>query len=107
MFAAKLATTAVAAAALALAGLAGAATASANGVDDEFLSNIAAADITWGSERAVIKQAHLVCQFFDEGATAVDVAEEILAGTDLNTEQTAVFMVEAVSAYCPEHLDQF
>lgn len=37
------------------------------------------------------------------GADPLDLGDEILANTDLTTHQAAVFVVESVFNYCPEH----
>ena len=98
------AATAIAAAGLGLAAFAGAGTASAlTSTDDEFLSNISDEGISYDSARTAISNAQYVCGSIDDGADPLDLGDEILANTDLTTHQAAVFVVESVFNYCPEH----
>lgn len=103
---ANIATTAIAAGAFGLAALAGTATASASSVDDEFLTNIDAANITFDSAKAAVQDGHLVCSYLAGGKNGVSIGSEIMDNTDLTAHQAAVFVVEAASAYCPGYLDQ-
>jgi hypothetical protein len=100
----KFAATAIAAVGLGLAGIATAGTASAlTSVDDEFLAAISEAGIAYDSPTAAISNARYVCGALDDGADPLDLGDEILSNTDLDTRQAAVFMVESVFNYCPEH----
>jgi Protein of unknown function (DUF732) len=98
------AATAVATAALGLTALAAAGTAGAfSSPDDEFLSNISDDGISYDSASRAVSNAHYVCGSIDDGADPLDLGDEILANTDLTMHQAAVFVVESVSNYCPEH----
>lgn len=99
-------TIAVAAAALALAAFAGSATAGANGIDDEFLTNIDKAGIVFESNRAAFQDAQKVCSALAAGNPGVSVAQDILNSTDLTSHQAAVFVVESTYAYCPGYTDR-
>jgi hypothetical protein len=103
---AEIVTVAAAAGAFGLAAFAGSATASASSVDDQFLTNITAADITFDSAKGAIQDAHQVCGYFADGATGANVGAQIMAHTDLTAHQTAVFLVEAAYAYCPGYVDR-
>lgn len=103
---ATIATTAIAAGAFGLAAFAGAATASASSVDDEFLTNIDAANITFDSAKDAVQDGHLVCSYLAGGKTGAKIGGDIMENTDLSAHQAAVFVVEAASAYCPGYLDQ-
>jgi hypothetical protein len=103
---ANIATTAIAAGAFGLAALAGTATASASSIDDQFLTNIDAANITFDSAKDAVQDGHLVCSYLASGKTGVSIGGEIMDNTDLSAHQAAVFVVEAASAYCPGYLDQ-
>ncbi|RDH78110.1 DUF732 domain-containing protein [Mycolicibacterium moriokaense] len=98
------AATAIAATGLGLAAFAGAGTASAySSADDEFLAAISDEGISYDSARVAVSNAHYVCGAIDDGADPLDLGDEILANTDLSTHQAAVFVVESVFNYCPEH----
>lgn len=77
--------------------------ASASSVDDTFLSQINAAGI---SSQGAIDGAHLVCKELAGGATGVSVAKQILADTDLTSQQAATFVVDATRDYCPQYSSQ-
>ena len=100
----KFAATAIAVTGLGLAAFAGAGTANAfYSVDDEFLSAISDEGISYDSAGTAVSNAHYVCGSIDDGADPLDLGDEILANTDLTTHQAAVFVVESVFNYCPEH----
>ena len=102
--AAKFAAAIVAAAGLGAAAFVGAGTASAfSSVDDEFLANISDEGISYDSAATAVSNARYVCNSIDDGADPLDLGDEILANTDLTTHQAAVFVVESVFNYCPEH----
>jgi hypothetical protein len=103
---ANIATTAIAAGAFGLAAFAGAATSSASSIDDQFLTNIDAANITFDSAKDAVQDGHLVCSYLAGGKTGASIGGEIMDNTDLSAHQAAVFVVEAASAYCPGFLDQ-
>jgi len=103
---ANIATTVIAAGAFGLAAFAGAATASASSIDDEFLTNIDAANITFDSAKDAVQDGHLVCSYLAGGKTGANIGGEIMENTDLSAHQAAVFVGEAASAYCPGFLDQ-
>jgi hypothetical protein len=102
----RISTTAVATAAFGLAAFAGSATASANAVDDEFLTNIDKAGIVFDSNRAAFQDAQKVCSNLASGRSGVDIAQDILNSTDLTKHQAAVFVVESTYAYCPGYTDR-
>jgi hypothetical protein len=74
--------------------------------DDEFLANIRKEGISYDSAKTAVANAHYVCASIDDGADPLDLGDEILANTDLTTHQAAVFIVESVFSYCPEHASQ-
>ncbi len=101
----KFAATAIAATGLGLAAFAGAGTAGAlSSTDDEFLSNISDEGIAYDSPRTAVSNARIRVRIaIDDGADPLDLGDEILANTDLTMHQAAVFVVESVFNYCPEH----
>jgi hypothetical protein len=100
----KFVATAIAATGLGLAALSTAATASAlTSPDDDFLAAISDEGISYDSARVAVSNAKYVCSSIDDGADPLDLGDEILSNTDLSTHQAAVFVVESVYNYCPEH----
>ena len=98
------AATAIAATGLGLAAFAGAGTAGAlTSTDEEFLSNISDEGIAYDSAGTAVSNARYVCGSLDDGADPLYLGDEILANTDLTMHQAAVFVVESVFNYCPEH----
>jgi uncharacterized protein DUF732 len=71
--------------------------------DDDFLAAISDEGISYDSARLAISNAEYVCGAIDGGADPLDLGDEILSNTDLSTRQAAVFVVESVFNYCPEH----
>ena len=99
---AKLAVTTIAAGAFGLAAMAGSGTASANTVDDRFLTSVADAGITYKSNQAAFDDAALVCKSLASGQTGSDVMASIESDTDLTSSQAATLVVESTYAYCPK-----
>ena len=100
----KFAGTALIAGALGLAAFAAAGNAAAmSSSDDNFLTDITAQSITYGSPQDAISVAHDVCVAIDGGADPVNLGLEIKDATDLTTDQVATFVVSAVHNYCPEY----
>jgi hypothetical protein len=100
--------TALVAGALGLAAVATAGTAGAlSSSDDSFLTEISSEGISYESPKAALNNAHYVCSSLDNGAHPVDLGQEILNNTDLSVHQAAVFVVTAVSTYCPEYTGYF
>jgi hypothetical protein len=97
---------AIAVAAFATAAVAGTASATAGGVDDEFLANIKAQGIAFSSAAGAIDDAHLVCDYLADGRTGTDIGAEIMDNSDLDSDQASAFVVEAAFSYCPTHVDQ-
>jgi hypothetical protein len=99
-------TAALATGALGMAFFAGTGAAHASSLDDGFLDGIASEGITFTSERAAVQQGGLVCNYLAHGRTGVSISDEIMSNSDLTAHQSAVFIVEAASAYCPSLMDQ-
>jgi hypothetical protein len=90
-------------AATGLAGTAGALRSS----DASFLDAISDEGIGFDSPATAIANGHYVCAALDDGVPLPELGNEILANTDLNKRQVAVFVVSAVENYCAEHIDLF
>lgn len=94
------------AATAAVLGLAGAATASADNVDDIYLTNVYAEGISYPTDYDAIDDALLVCDYLAAGRDGTDISVEIMSNSDLSAHQAATIVVEASSAYCPLYFDQ-
>lgn len=74
----------------------------AQGSDYVFLTGLHAAHIP-GSDDAAIHNAHLTCQWLDQGVSTQQVLLQ-MTSTGLNESEATVFMVLAAGEYCPQHL---
>ena len=99
---AKLVGTAIAAAAL---GPTTAGSAAADSTDDAFIHRVAADRILFATPTAVIERAHVVCEAFSTGASPATVHATMLNNSAMSPRQTALFMADAVQAYCPKYAD--
>ena len=95
----KLVGTAIAAAVL---GLTTAGSAAADPTDDAFFRKLFADGILFGTQQAIIERAHIVCQAFSTGTSPASMPELSEA---MNPRQTALFVADAVQAYCPKYAD--
>lgn len=101
---AKLVGTATAVAAL---GLTTPGSAAADATDDAFLRKVLADGVNFGGSPAVIQRARVVCEAFGAGMSPASVHAKIQAASAFAPRQTAVFMADAVQAYCPGYADLF
>jgi Protein of unknown function (DUF732) len=53
--------------------------------------------------RRRIEAGHAVCQEFDAGKSASDIANEVLNGSDMPAYHCGFFVGAAVRAYCPQY----
>jgi hypothetical protein len=95
--------TVIAGAALSAVALGSAGSAGATSPDEQFLSAIGSHGIAYDSPQAAIKDAVNVCQLLASGSSAVSVAKEIDANTDLSVPQIKHFIGDSVSVYCPQY----
>lgn len=95
----------VAAVAVALLGPVGAiATAHADTNDANFLSMLKSEGITnQVAPSRAIEAGHAVCQEFESGKSAADIANEVLNGSDMPAYHCGFFVGAAVRAYCPQY----
>lgn len=100
---AKLVGTAMAAAAL---GLSTAGSAAADPTDDAFLRRLAADGVMFAGSAAVIQKAQVVCGAFSAGMSPAGVHTTMMGDTAMTPAQMALFMAEAVQAYCPSFAGQ-
>ena len=101
---AELVGTAIAVAAL---GLAAAGSAAADATDVAFLRKVSADGVNFGPQGDVIQRAREVCEAFGTGMSPANVHAKVLNNSAFSPRQTAVFMADAVQAYCPRYADLF
>lgn len=80
-----------------------AAPASANQVDDAFISTLAKNGIPISDRDNAIALAHSVCAGYDRGQGSSVMAMRLMKGTNLSPKQAGYFIGLSVSAYCPQH----
>jgi hypothetical protein len=101
---AKLVGTSIAVAAL---GLVAPGSAAADSTDVAFLRKVLADGVNFGPQEDVIQRARVVCEAFGTGMSPANVHAKILNNSAFSPRQTAVFMADAVQAYCPRYADLF
>jgi hypothetical protein len=91
--------------AVALLGLAAVAgpTAHADAVDSNFLGAIGSKGITFASGQSAIVAGHEVCDELDQGKQATDVANDVMAQTNLDGYHAGFFVGVSIAAFCPRH----
>lgn len=75
-------------------------------VDDQFIEYIDEQGIEYGSEKEAIEFAKSVCQALDDGATPVELRDEILDDSELTKQDAEAIVVGSVTYYCPEFLPE-
>ena len=101
---AKLVGTAIAVAAL---GLVTPGNAVADATDDAFLTKVFADAVNFSQPEVTIQRARTVCEAFASGKSPASIHELILNHSAFSPGQAAIFMADAVQAYCPRYADQF
>jgi hypothetical protein len=101
---AKLVGTAIAVAAL---GLAAPGSAAADATDVAFLRKALADGVNFGPQEDVIQRARVVCEAFGSGTSPANVHAKVLKDSAFSPRQAAVFMADAVQAYCPRYAGLF
>jgi hypothetical protein len=96
--------TALVAGAVGLGALLSAGAANARSVDDAFLASLEADGIQPPSSQAAISLAQDVCTSLDHGYSGTEVIQAVGKKTELSTAASKSFVIDAVQAYCPEHL---
>jgi hypothetical protein len=105
--AAKLASITIATAAAATLALASAGIAIADATDDAFMHRLFADGLAFAPAEKAVPRARLVCQAFDAGMPTGSVHAKVLSESAFTARQAAIFMADAVSAYCPKYASQF
>ena len=101
---AKLFGAAIAVAAL---GLVTPGSAAADATDDAFLKKLFADGVNFSQPEQIVKRARTVCEAFASGKSPPNVHEVLLNHSAFSPRQAAVFMADAVQAYCPRYAGQF
>jgi Protein of unknown function (DUF732) len=101
---AKLVGTAIAVAALGLVTPGGA---SADATDDAFLKKLFENGVNFSQPEQIVKRARTVCEAFASGKSPATTYQLTLNDSAFTPRQAAVFMADAVQAYCPKYSDQF
>ena len=84
--------------------LAAAATpAHAAAVDTNFLGALSAKGINFASGQAAIVAGHQVCDELDQGRQASDVANDVMAQSNLDGYHAGFFVGVSIAAFCPRH----
>ena len=100
----KLFGAAIAVAALSLVTPGGAA---ADATDDAFLKQLFADGVNFSQPEQIVKRARTVCEAFASGKSPATIHQLTLNDSAFTPRQAAVFMADAVQAYCPRYSDQF
>jgi hypothetical protein len=92
--------------AVAAVGLSTSGIAAADATSEEFLRNVAADGVHFGPEAAVIQRAQVVCTAFSASRSPATVYPRLLNTLQpFSPEQAALFIADAVQAYCPRYAD--
>ena len=78
-------------------------TAHADAVDSNFLGAIGSKGITFASGQSAIVAGHEVCDELDQGKQATDVANDVMAQTNLDGYHAGFFVGVSIAAFCPRH----
>ena len=78
-------------------------TAHADAVDGNFLGAIGSKGITFASGQSAIVAGHEVCDELDQGKQASDVANDVMAQTNLDGYHAGFFVGVSIAAFCPRH----
>lgn len=80
-------------------------TASADAVDDAFLSYLGQQGVTYSDAGFVTFTAQNICDYIDDGNNYVDILTELSAYPDqLSLDSLPTFTAAAVGSYCPRNL---
>jgi hypothetical protein len=75
----------------------------ADAVDSNFLGAIGSKGITFASGQSAIVAGHEVCDELDQGKQATDVANDVMAQTNLDGYHAGFFVGVSIAAFCPRH----
>ena len=72
-------------------------------ISSNFLGALTSRGITFGSGQAAIAAAHEVCDELDQGKQASDVANNVMAQSNLDGYHAGFFVGASIAAMCPRH----
>ena len=81
--------------------------AAADATDDAFLKKLFADGVNFSQSEQTIQRARTVCEAFASGKSPANVHELTPNQSAFSPRQAAVFMADAVQAYCPRYAGQF
>ena len=81
--------------------------AAADATDDAFLKKLFADGVNFSGPEVIMQRARMVCEAFASGKSSANVHELTLNHSAFSPRQAAVFMADAVQAYCPSYAGQF
>jgi hypothetical protein len=81
--------------------------AAADATDHAFLTKLFADGVNFSQPAQIILRARTVCEAFASGKSSANVHELTLGHSAFSPRQAAIFMADAVQAYCPRYADQF
>ena len=81
--------------------------AAADATDDAFLHKLFDHAVNFSDPATSIQRARTVCEAFASGMSPANVHEQTLAHSAFSPRQAAIFMADAVQAYCPKYSEQF
>ena len=68
-----------------------------------FLGALTSRGITYGSSQAAMAAAHEVCDELDQGKQVTDVANDVMAQSNLDGYHAGFFVGASIAAMCPRH----
>ena len=68
-----------------------------------FAGALSSRGITFASRQAATAAGHEVCDELDQGKQASDVANTVMAQTDLDGYHAGFFVGVSIAAFCPSH----
>jgi hypothetical protein len=81
--------------------------AAADATDHAFLTKLFADGVNFSQPEQIIQRGRTVCEAFASGKSPATVHELIKNMSAFTPRQTAIFMADAVQAYCPRYAGQF
>jgi hypothetical protein len=81
--------------------------AAADATDDAFLHKLFDDAVSFSGPENIIQRARTVCEAFASGMSPANVHEMTLNHSAFSPRQAAIFMADAVQAYCPRYAAQF
>jgi hypothetical protein len=81
--------------------------AAADATDDAFLHKLFDDAVNFSDPAIIIQRARTACEALASGMSPADVHELTLNHSAFSPRQAAIFVADAVEAYCPRYAGQF